>query len=77
MKDDNWHLVAEWCGGQGFRDVSFRHPDGSSELRSGVRVPTLNGWAMAFVGHYVVKGPNDFYPCDPDTFAARWERLPS
>lgn len=51
-------------------------------------VRTIGGWVGAAPGHYVVMGDatfplnyggggthdrRDFYPCDPETFAARWE----
>jgi hypothetical protein len=49
-----------------------------------IAVRTINGWAHAKPGHYVVKGGatfthesgvelTDFYPCDPETFEKRWE----
>jgi hypothetical protein len=49
-----------------------------------IAVRTINGWAYARPGHYVVKGSatfmhesgvelTDFYPCDPETFEKRWE----
>lgn len=36
-------------------------------------IPTNNGPAHVKPGHFIVKGISDFYPCDPVTFAARWE----
>lgn len=56
--------VAAWCGG---------YVGGTATGR--VCVATINGGVYANEGHYVVKGPNDFYPCDPDTFASRWEQI--
>lgn len=38
-----------------------------------IRVRTNNGTACAKAGGWIIKGPSDFYPCDPDTFAKRWE----
>ena len=37
---------------------------------------THNGDAWAEVGHYVIQEPDGVgeYPCDPETFARRWER---
>lgn len=61
VTEANLAAVTKWCGGKVFRNS--------------VQVPTINGDAYANVGHYVVKGPNDFYPCDPDTFASRWEAI--
>lgn len=52
-----------------------------------IAIHTINGWAYAAPGHYVVMGTaefnadlgpgitkhvRDFYPCDPETFAKRW-----
>lgn len=37
-------------------------------------VCTNNGWVELKPGHYLVKGVSDFYPCDPETFEARWVR---
>lgn len=58
----NMKEVADWCGGTT-----------QSTAVLCVQVPTGNGNAYAYIGHYVVRGPFDFYPCDPDTFAQRWE----
>lgn len=66
VKDDNLARVAEWCGGKPI-----------TQAGRGVIVPTINGNTTAWVGHYIVKGVSDFYPCDPETFAARWERADS
>jgi hypothetical protein len=38
-----------------------------------VMVHTLNGSVELLLNHYIIKGKNDFYPCDPDTFESRWE----
>lgn len=55
---ENLDEVAEWCGG---RVAGAR-----------ILIDTNNGQAEAPVGHWVVKGISDFYPCDATTFAARW-----
>lgn len=68
VTQENLHDVAKWCEG----DVGFEKLPNSMEIGSCVHVPTINGPANAFVGHYVIRGPNDFYPCDPDTFQNRW-----
>lgn len=36
-------------------------------------VQTNNGPAEVRPGHYLIRGVDDFYPCDPETFATRWE----
>lgn len=51
--------------------VTFYGPEGTE----GIKVHTLNGSVELLPDHWLVKGPNDFYPCDPDTFAARWEEV--
>lgn len=38
-----------------------------------IAIKTVNGWAYAAPGHYIVRGDIDFYPCDPETFHRRWE----
>lgn len=38
-----------------------------------IRVRTNNGFAFAKAGDWIIKGPSDFYPCDAQTFAKRWE----
>jgi hypothetical protein len=64
VTESNLRGVASWCGGKMRTAAALS-----------VGVPTVNGEAYAYVGHYVVRGPNDFYPCDPDTFASRWEAI--
>lgn len=71
---ENVGLVAAWCEGE-VTERGAVQPDGSIRPEECVQVPTINGDALAFVGHYVVEGPNDYYPCDPDTFTARWEAI--
>jgi hypothetical protein len=66
---ENVGLVAAWCEG-----LVGSRPD-VDEDREYVVVPTINGAANALIGHFVIEGPNDFYPCDPDTFTARWEAI--
>lgn len=74
VKEDNMDRVAEWCGGR-VEDIEFTRRGGSTFTKRLVIVPTNNGDAYAPIGHYVVKGSFDFYPCDPDTFADRWELI--
>lgn len=51
--------------------------DSASTGESAVYVQTNNGEVELHPGHWLVKGVSDFYPCDPQTFAARWaERKP-
>lgn len=38
-----------------------------------VMLPTNNGIAMVKPGHWAIRGPHDWYPCDPQTFGERWE----
>lgn len=65
VTDDNTQAVADWCEGEA---ITF----GGGPA---VWVHTINGEASAITGEYVVRGPNDFYPCDADTFAQRWEEI--
>jgi hypothetical protein len=36
---------------------------------------THNGYVWVEAGHYIIKEPDvqEEYPCDPETFARRWE----
>ena len=38
-------------------------------------IETNAGTAFASPKYWVVKGKEDFYPCDPETFAHRWASL--
>lgn len=37
-----------------------------------VNVHTLNGTVELLRTHWLIRGENDYYPCDPDTFDRRW-----
>lgn len=64
---DNREELANWCGGRvGWVETIFN---------IGVFVQTNNGETFAPLGHYIVKGVSDFYPCDPITFVSRWEPI--
>jgi hypothetical protein len=46
---------------------------GTDPYANRIAVRTINGWAYAAPGHYVIRSAVDFYPCDPETFEQRWE----
>jgi hypothetical protein len=47
-----------------------RMPDGTLNVR------TLHGWTEAKIGDWVIRGERgDFWPCDPDVFAATYEEV--
>lgn len=51
--------------------------DGRVEVADGhfaLMVRTNNGWVELKPEHYLIRGVDDFYPCDPKTFEARWNR---
>jgi hypothetical protein len=58
--------VAEWCGG---KHVGTRLP----AEQQAILINTNNGEVEATVGTWVVKGLNDFYPCDDKTFSESYE----
>lgn len=68
--------IVAWVNANGGKAWFSRH-GGNPAVAAvpSIAVHTLNGTAYAAPGHYVVKGPNDFYPCDADTFRSRWELL--
>jgi len=63
--------VARWCGGH----VSHQsNPSDPSDIWTGVAIPTLEGVMTAQLGDWVIKGvKGEFYPCQPDIFAATYE----
>lgn len=42
-----------------------------------LNVHTLNGVARADIGDWIIKDEGDVYPCKPDRFAERYERVPA
>src|SRR5690348_7855569 len=57
---ENMKAVSTWCGGTA----------GST----GLRVATLEGEMIAFIGDYVICGvAGEFYPCKPQIFEATYE----
>jgi hypothetical protein len=69
VTEDNYTEVADWCDGGYTVSPKTMHSPGYVS----VEVPTNAGNASAKLGWWVVKGPHDFYPVDPQTFEARWE----
>ena len=45
----------------------------SVDENNDIVVSTNNGDVVLEPGHWLIKGVSDFYPCDPVTFAARWQ----
>lgn len=73
--------VARWVKANGGEAYFSDRSDGPR-----IAVRTINGWAYAAPGHYIIMGSatwnqgpptmrviRDFYPCDPETFERRWE----
>lgn len=58
-----WSDVAEWCGGRYIPEINR------------IVVPTLHGKAHATTGHWIAKGPRDFWPVDEKTFAETYEAV--
>jgi hypothetical protein len=46
--------------------------DWKKEHNAHIAVRTINGWAYAAPGDYIVRSAIDFYPSDPETFEKRW-----
>jgi hypothetical protein len=80
--------IVAWVKENGGEAVYHPQGDGIDASLGGpvIGVRTINGWAYAKLGHYVVPGEawfeprphatfklRDFYPCDPETFEKRWE----
>ena len=53
--------------------VEFGEGDVSVDETNSVLVTTNNGVAELLPDHWLIKGVSDFYPCDPETFATRWQ----
>ena len=81
--------IVAWVNANG-GEAKYQNDPGSvdADLMPRIAVHTINGWAYAAPGHYVIKGAArfqvggfmeparfliDFYPCDPETFERRWE----
>jgi hypothetical protein len=58
------HDLLERLAHQGRADVFENHV--------ALMVLTNNGWVEVKPGHYLIQGVADYYPCDPETFEARW-----
>jgi hypothetical protein len=80
--------IVAWVNANGGEARYERQGSPSGADRIAVR--TINGWAYALPGWYVVMGETefggtgaswererirDFYPCDPETFQRRWEAI--
>lgn len=58
--------------------AEFTNNDDTHILRitddGAVMVTTNNGEVELLPDHWLIEGVSDFYPCDPVTFAARWQQ---
>lgn len=66
----SYHAIREFMGVGG---VSERH--NTHHEVSALKIETEHGGIWAKASHYIIKGPKDFYPCDKETFAERWEEV--
>lgn len=65
--------VAEWCEGT---VGTFVDPKEITETIRGVKIATLEGEMIALPGAFVIRGvAGEFYPCQPDIFAATYEEV--
>ena len=61
--------LATWCAGEVAHRADAEGPD---EELTVILVPTAKGPLPARVGDWIVRrDEGDYYPCDPETFAAR------
>jgi hypothetical protein len=72
---NNLPEVAEWCGGERHRPAVME-TDGWTLDDPVLHIPTLEGTMTASPGDWIIRGvQGEFYPCDPDIFAATYEEV--
>jgi hypothetical protein len=68
---DTADQVARWCAGRVEREAK---PSDITDVRTIVRIPTLEGVMTATLGDWVIRGvQGEFYPCKPNIFTTTYE----
>lgn len=68
LTKENRADILKWMGEGNYGKTDSHDP-------VNIHIKTVNGVAVAAPGTWVVKGVQDFYPCDDTTFRARWEAV--